>query len=653
MPRRPQRPAQHVLEDSSRRAFQAVLPPGWVCRWESHDYGVDAEVEIFVDGSAVGQLFKVQLKGTAANGARALRVRLTPAQAEYYGSLQLPLLVVLFHEPANQVYARWFQSFDPNHDRVSDSGWTMLFASEHRWSGETAGRIQGDVLHYHRLRSARAIPLNLLLSARDLLVAGVSTAEAAIAIRSAAAGFHDVVRFASAIGPDVAGTLHLDAGRVAVDLRSLASSTVHYPVPWPGLASKERVVADALSSVGVVLARFGHEAAAARLFADWGHKSSMVTDLNGGIKIMTLLGYNDQVPAALALAEQLSDRHPDMDVAIKAATLMVLAHVKGRLSATDRDSILTTLRARVEAALDAGDMLEAGRASYNAGNWLQSIGLYEDALPHFARAVELEPGYDVRPYYHAELAGCLFETRHFAQAASEYKRAMVLEGEGGYTYQATYADALMFAGSHSAAQSEFLDSLEHEQADVDEWHLKALALDTVRDVGGDIQARDEATALRLADVSDPGLDLSQRESLLTQALESDALCAMAWFNLGMLLQEDELHSGGAMTAFLIAALVDRYNTASWSLAAVLAALTESEELGRRIVGCAARFNGERFMEALMELCEHMAPEEIREHVLVTINGILAGLPGATGRDVTIRSTRRTDRWRPCGSISFD
>lgn len=60
----PTRPEQHRSEDSSRRAFEALLPEEWVYRQLSHDYGIDGEVEVFSGGEATGLIFKVQLKGT-------------------------------------------------------------------------------------------------------------------------------------------------------------------------------------------------------------------------------------------------------------------------------------------------------------------------------------------------------------------------------------------------------------------------------------------------------------------------------------------------------------------------------------------------------------------------------------------------------------
>lgn len=63
------RPKQHQIEDNGYEQFKACLPEQWVVRSQTHDYGIDREVEIFDldangDGVSTGCIFKVQIKGT-------------------------------------------------------------------------------------------------------------------------------------------------------------------------------------------------------------------------------------------------------------------------------------------------------------------------------------------------------------------------------------------------------------------------------------------------------------------------------------------------------------------------------------------------------------------------------------------------------------
>jgi hypothetical protein len=64
----PQRPEQHVSQDTSIRVFQECLPEKWIFRDQGirNDYGLDGEVELVTEtGSLRGKVAKVQLKGRA------------------------------------------------------------------------------------------------------------------------------------------------------------------------------------------------------------------------------------------------------------------------------------------------------------------------------------------------------------------------------------------------------------------------------------------------------------------------------------------------------------------------------------------------------------------------------------------------------------
>ena len=110
-----QRPRSHQLETESRRAFSSSLPSLWVFRDLSPDYGLDGLVEVFdPHGRATGDLFFVQLKATDEKDVdKALRVRLTRRVSDYYNTLLLPVLLVVYHSPTRALYARWLPEQDP------------------------------------------------------------------------------------------------------------------------------------------------------------------------------------------------------------------------------------------------------------------------------------------------------------------------------------------------------------------------------------------------------------------------------------------------------------------------------------------------------------------------------------------------------------
>src|SRR5687768_10659876 len=111
----PQRPREHQLEGESNRAFESSLPSRWVPRRTHPDYGLDYTVEIFdEDNRGTGLSFHAQLKSTdEPDLARALRsVRFRRDTADYYRAQKLPVLIVLYHAPTQQLFGRWFHAYN-------------------------------------------------------------------------------------------------------------------------------------------------------------------------------------------------------------------------------------------------------------------------------------------------------------------------------------------------------------------------------------------------------------------------------------------------------------------------------------------------------------------------------------------------------------
>lgn len=97
----PQRPDTHIIESESVKILGNVMPKEWVVRDSSkNDYGVDLYVETCVNHSMMGQLFSVQLKGTATPRYNARKTYLSlyglkPSTLNYWYNLPVPVLFVI------------------------------------------------------------------------------------------------------------------------------------------------------------------------------------------------------------------------------------------------------------------------------------------------------------------------------------------------------------------------------------------------------------------------------------------------------------------------------------------------------------------------------------------------------------------------------
>src|SRR5262245_19050167 len=124
----PSRPRSHQLESRSRLAFSQSLPPSWVFRDLTPDYGLDGLVEVFDDReAATGHLFFVQLTGTDRT-TMPLLVRLRRETLDYYATLALPVLLALFQAPRSALYACWVADAAPVIRRA-----TIRLSAGDRW----------------------------------------------------------------------------------------------------------------------------------------------------------------------------------------------------------------------------------------------------------------------------------------------------------------------------------------------------------------------------------------------------------------------------------------------------------------------------------------------------------------------------------------
>lgn len=167
----PQRPRSHVLEEENERAFNAALPAGWVVRRQTPDYGIDLTVEIFEEGRATALSFGVQLKATEEEHLdRALRsVRFVRELADYYWNQPVPVLIVRYHAPSRQLYARWWHAYNsliaarPDEEDVNAEPTKTVsfqFSEADVWHPNTPHELVEAVRSFRRFRSPDiALPL--------------------------------------------------------------------------------------------------------------------------------------------------------------------------------------------------------------------------------------------------------------------------------------------------------------------------------------------------------------------------------------------------------------------------------------------------------------------------------------------------------------
>jgi tetratricopeptide (TPR) repeat protein len=198
-------------------------------------------------------------------------------------------------------------------------------------------------------------------------------------------------------------------------------------------------------------------------------------------------------------------------------------------------------------------------------------------------------------------------------------------GEKGLT-QALFGDALMFSGDFSGALREFEAYVAADQEPKSEFVLKTWALKGLeRMLKVSQQERHKLAAVNLA-MPEAGVPEDNFANRLEEALRLDALCGLAWFNLGTLLGRQGKRED-ACIAFLWAALVQPKDAAAWANAFVLSTFsTEYAVLVPHIVLAAHFSSGEAFPEQLLKIMD-LQPEGFPKMKFLTIvNEILSRVP---------------------------
>lgn len=618
------RPRSHQIEDESRIAFQRRLPKQWVFRPIHPDYGIDGLVEIFDErGHGTGRQFNVQLKATDERDIRkGLAVQLKLDRCEYYSSLDLPVLIARFHSPTGRLFVKWFHEFDRYYTRRGKKTTTFRLAESDEWSESTASKLLLDIERIRLLRSGNLpMPAPFHLQFHGNVVQGLSVAEVSLSLRKALQTLPSVLSLA-ADAASTYGVISISDHEVVINLAGVKSFVLHFrKLCGPDFARKF-LHYDVLIASALTLDSAGYSDPAAKLVAEFAARSSLVTSPEIGVKMARCMAKAHRVSEALALAEALL---VDRRSRLVAYTLMVSMIGKSSVMSQDERELLTRFLTRyVEEEEKTGDATAAATANYNLGNHFRSLSYYRAAFRSYRKASKLDRKYLGRGYFCRELASVLFLMERHKIAAMLYGCALQV-GEKGIT-QALFGDALMFSGDFSGALREFEAYVTADQEPKSEFVLKTWALKGLqRMLKVSQQERQKLAALNLA-MPEAGLPEDDFANRLEEALRLDALCGLAWFNLGTLLGRQGKRED-ACIAFLWAALVQPKDGAAWANAFVLSTFsTEYSALTPHIVLAAHFSSGETFPEQLLKIMDSQPEDLPKAKFLTTVNEILTKVP---------------------------
>jgi len=603
------RPRSHTLEDESRRAFAAMLPSEWVIRSLASDYGIDDQIEVFgKDGNATGLIFLAQVKATDTSDVEsALKVSLRVDSLSYYRSLETPVMLVSFHAPTKKFYWRWIHEFS-EYARPGQSTITLNIPCSAEWSEKTIEEIPISLQMFRRLKSpACPHPIRFSLVLPDAEVSGTSSPLLRTAIQDVANSLAGLVQFSDVVPVGAHPSVSISNEILAVSLAGLKSFTWRFEQPYPKALITTTLPHDVLTAVAFVLAKAGHSSEASEIASSHLGQSTLTESADVFFELLGAMARSRRALDALRLARKLIPSAAGPLLA-QWLTIVATAHIEC-LQDSELEYFQGVMRLTIERAAELGDARLLSASHYNFGNHLRNqSGIFlRSAFTHYRLAAKSEPGYRGRPYFWKEVAGILHQSGHFRWAATAYQKAFQIGGEASCL--ALRADSTMSAGRFRDALKLFEEYMTLEEKPNEEWHLKNFMVSHLDKLDIGTQDRNPVRAIEMCNVT--STDESQTLTKLQEAVRVDALCSLAWFNLGASFGR-AARAQEAFESYLFAGVCCGLDVEAWTRALLhgLAVLRDNSinvPLIVCIVRVAYRRNGQKFLEELRKRLDQQDP----------------------------------------------
>lgn len=588
----PKRHRNHQLETESVRHFQSLLPSSWIYRTPSDDYGIDGEVEIFDnEGNATGKKFLLQLKATDEEDVnKALKLRLPIEKGNYFDSLALPVLVVRYLAMGKRVFVRWFHSFDPYWESVTENSFAFNYSETDEWFEGREELIVDELDEYLNLNvNKHPFPITLPIYFSHNFPMASEAVNLAAQTLKLAEKYEDIIKLKLLPMTDRRPPTHIlfNDDKLHVVLANRTGSCLHFPDGLDNEA-KGNIASEIFVGIGLGLFSKGYRVEAGRLLADNINASFLKHDVRATSAVVAGLIHARQLEKVLEFTEKLFS----VDVGINAGQSALVAVI----NYFDRSDI-QEIRLLSDALKKISDSLQkrgiykvASVVEYNHANILRSCeNMLKVAITHYNLAAKLDGEYRNRSYWLAEVAGCLFLLGRFRFSSKFYKASIIAKPDSHI--RALYADSLMYSGQLTGALDEFDNFFKEDKSGHfhAEWILKDICLQAIVD-----KFELEYQPPYRGDYDINELIASDPDSFVRYLRENDIFCGEVWFHLGINLTHQERHQD-ALICFLMSAFTEHSVLESWSNALSCSALGEATELTPVILQCAFSKYGQEFL----------------------------------------------------------
>lgn len=370
------RPRAHELESESRNRFEAaILAQRWLVRDldGAGDYGIDQEVEIFEGGQATGLIFRVQTKAAARPGPGGPYRDIAIEHFNYWSSMDTPVLLVLWIQSENELYARWVHKYDFGLNPRGLKTRRVRFSELDRLLTRLP-ELPTEVRTFRGLAAGqvpRRLPLSITSDPDELRSQFVYKFRRLLDEK----GLEKYVKIVDVDRASVSAKI-TDLG-IRVELPvDAASVNVHTSAGYNRLTAWPKVFGDILIGAGVLIADLGATGEAMRLFRAGDPDCYMMDVPSSAATIANASIREGDISVVLPKILELLARGDDLELEVFEPYFAALHEMADKLSPRDLKRLGHAVRTRVESSLGQQYLLSSARLAHNiasvfgrAGGW--------------------------------------------------------------------------------------------------------------------------------------------------------------------------------------------------------------------------------------------------------------------------------------------
>lgn len=581
----PKRPRSHQLEDQSVNEFKRLLPPQWIYRNKSHDYGIDGEVEIFTeDGKATGQIFFVQIKSTDSTEISKASIRLKLETINYYNSLDLPILLVRFLSPKNIFYVKWFHSLVSHQSLKKIKTTSIKMTSDNVLKHSFIEKLPEYLEILKAIRSKTFIPVwKVKIKFEVDEIATCLSSNIFLNILKNSKEFDTFINFVDD-DEDSFVTVFINEERILVTFCDMPSAGVSFDKSR--LEPKEVIRSfhnDILIAMALGFRHRNYFPEALRFFSSTEFKSNLLCSP----EILSSIAWSFAVVKKYELFIALLKKRLEetgFDVSLMIACLQLIANSQDMNSEE-----LNALRGILE-SISIKDPNQSSAMKYNLANSYQNSDQLRKAISMYRQAVKCNSSYLLKDYFCREVGSVLYRLGRFRWSSNWYKRS--LEISFNQEILPVYADSLMFSGEYKLSLKTFNHYLsKHNNIKDTEWVLKRnLVKKIVEELGIDSQIRRPEKANKNV----PEKYYEGAEKVLLDNFNLDSLHNHSWYNLACIKYEKG-NQKEALECFIAAGLIKVQDLDAWTNSFVISMSTGNAVTWTSVFLVAYFYNEEEFI----------------------------------------------------------